>query len=71
MTSPAWPRRVPAFSAPVFTYNVLVPIVTNVTPAPPATVPVGGAITINGYNFVTGVTVGFCPVTNTAPYYRP
>jgi hypothetical protein len=57
-------------SAPVFTYNVLVPIVTNVTPAPPATVPVGGAITINGYNFVTGVTVGFCPVTNTAPYYN-
>jgi IPT/TIG domain len=56
-------------SAPVFTYNVLVPIVTSVTPAPPATVAVGGSITINGYNFVTGVTVGFCPVTNTAPYY--
>ena len=57
-------------SAPVFTYNVLVPIVTSVLPAPPATVPVGGTITINGYNFVTGVTVGFCPVTNTSPYYN-
>jgi hypothetical protein len=56
-------------SAPVFTYNVLVPIVTSVTPAPPATVPVGGSITINGYNFVTGVTVGFCAVTNTSPYF--
>jgi hypothetical protein len=56
-------------SAPVFTYNVLVPIVTSVTPAPPATVAVGGSITINGYNFVTGVTVGFCAVTNTTPYY--
>ena len=56
-------------SAPVFTYSVLVPIVTNVTPAPPATVAVGGSITIFGFNFVTGVTVGFCPVTNTAPYY--
>ena len=57
------------FSAPVFTYSVLVPIVTGVMPAPPATVAVGGSITINGYNFVTGVTVGFCPVTNTSPYY--
>jgi len=57
------------FSPPVFTYNVLVPIVTGVTPTPPATVAVGGSITINGYNFVTGVTVGFCAVTNTTPYY--
>jgi len=57
------------FSPPVFTYNVLVPIVTSVTPAPPATVAVGGSITINGYNFVTGITVGFCAVTNTSPFY--
>jgi hypothetical protein len=54
---------------PVFTYSVLVPIITSVTPAPPTTVAVGGQITINGFNFVTGVTVGFCPVTTTAPYY--
>jgi hypothetical protein len=55
--------------APVFTYSVLVPIVTSVTPAPPTPVAVGGSITINGYNFVTGITVGFCAVTTTAPYY--
>jgi hypothetical protein len=56
-------------SNPVFTYSVLVPIVTSVTPAPPATVANGGSITINGFNFVTGVTVGFCAVTSTSPYY--
>ena len=58
-------------SAPVFTYTVLVPIVTSVTPAPPTAVAVGGSITINGFNFVNGVTVGFCPVTGMAPYYSP
>jgi hypothetical protein len=56
-------------SPPVFTYSVLVPIVTSVTPAPPTVVGSGKTITINGFNFVTGVTVGFCPVTATAPYY--
>ena len=56
-------------SPPTFVYSVLVPIVTNVTPAPPTTVANGGSITISGFNFVTGVTVGFCPVTSTSPYY--
>ena len=56
-------------SPPVFTYSVLVPIVTGVSPAPPTTVASGGSITITGFNFVTGVTIGFCPVTATSPYY--
>ena len=56
-------------SAPVFNYGVLVPIITSVTPQTP--VAPGNPITINGFNFVTGVTVGFCQQTNTAPYYTP
>jgi len=55
-------------AAPVFTYSVLVPIITSVTPQTP--VAPGGSITIDGYNFVSGVTVGFCPKTNTSPYYN-
>ena len=65
LTSVAAPGS--GLSAPIFTYSVLVPIITSVAPQTP--VAAGGSITINGYNFVTGVTVGFCPVTNTAPYY--
>ena len=53
----------------IFTYGVLVPIISSVTPAPPAEVAPGSSITINGYNFVTGTTVGFCQQTGTAPYY--
>lgn len=41
-------------SAPEFTYSVLVPIVTSVGAEN------NGSITINGYNFDNGVTVGFC-----------
>ena len=55
-------------AAPVFTYSVLVPIITSVTPQTP--VAPGASIAIDGYNFVNGVTVGFCQQTNTAPYYN-
>ncbi len=67
LTASAAPNS--GLSPPVFTYSVLVPIITSVTPAPPTAVATGGTITINGFNFVSGVTVGFCPVTGTAPYY--
>jgi hypothetical protein len=54
-------------SPPVFTYSVLVPLVTGVSPQTP--VAPHSPITITGFNFVNGVTVGFCPQTNAAPYY--
>lgn len=69
LTSQAAPGS--GLSAPIFTYSILVPIVTGVSPAPPTAVAVGGSITISGYNFVTGVTVGFCAVTTSSPYYSP
>ena len=52
----------------VFTYSELVPIITGVTPQTP--VAQGGSITITGFNFVTGVYVGFCQQTTTSPYYN-
>ncbi|MFZ0249039.1 MAG: IPT/TIG domain-containing protein, partial [Acidimicrobiales bacterium] len=51
-----------------FNYTVQVPIITSVSPTTP--VAPGGTLTINGYNFIPNMTVGFCPyVPNQAPYY--
>ena len=61
----------PTNSNVVFTYNVQVPIITSVSPTTP--VAPGGTLTINGYNFIANMTVGFCPYlpppSNPAPYY--
>jgi hypothetical protein len=54
-------------SSAQFTYALFVPVVTSVTPQTP--VAPGGSITINGYNFVTGIYIGYCQQTGTSPYY--
>ena len=54
-------------SSAQFTYALFVPVVTSVTPQTP--VAPGGSITINGYNFVTGIYIGYCQQTSTSPYY--
>ena len=54
-------------SAAEFAYTLFVPVITSVTPQ--TAVAPGSDITINGYNFVTGIYIGYCPHTSTAPYY--
>ena len=44
-----------------FTYNVHVPLVISLSSSSGVT---GSALTITGANFLTGSTVGFCPVAN-------
>ncbi len=47
-----------------FNYTVQVPIITSVSPTTP--VAPGGTLTINGYNFIPNMTVGFCPYPHQA-----
>ena len=48
-----------------FNYALFVPVVTSVSPG---TVAPSGTITINGYNFVTGIYIGYCQQTTTTPF---